>query len=149
MTTALEGGDGSASRPGRSLHPGNTRYPLYRRLGGPQGWSGKVRKISPPPGFDARTVHPVASRHTDYVTRPTNFIIYLHAIRTTIFNYLYIILTSVFNSTTARTTMTYFANVAFFLFEYLPEDGRKRPKHVGGLLRDFIHMHLTTVQVLE
>jgi len=23
------------------------RYPLYRRLGGPQGWSGEVRKISP------------------------------------------------------------------------------------------------------
>jgi len=23
----------------------NTRYPLYRRLGGPQGWSGRVRKI--------------------------------------------------------------------------------------------------------
>jgi hypothetical protein len=24
----------------------------YRRLGGLQGWSGQVRKISPPPGFD-------------------------------------------------------------------------------------------------
>jgi hypothetical protein len=32
--------------------PGKTRYPLYRRLGGPQGRSGQVRKISPPPGFD-------------------------------------------------------------------------------------------------
>jgi len=32
MTTALEGGEGSASRPGRSLPPGKTRYPLYRRL---------------------------------------------------------------------------------------------------------------------
>ena len=30
-------GEGSASRPGRSLTPGNTRYPLYRRLGGPAG----------------------------------------------------------------------------------------------------------------
>jgi len=29
--------------------PGKTRYPLYRRLGGPQGRSGQVRKISPPP----------------------------------------------------------------------------------------------------
>ena len=37
MTTALEGGEGSASRPGRSLTPEKTRYPLYRSLGGPQG----------------------------------------------------------------------------------------------------------------
>ena len=63
--TALEGGEGSASRPGRSLHPGKTRYPLYRRLGGPQSRSGQVRKISPPPGFDPRAVQPVASRYTD------------------------------------------------------------------------------------
>ena len=48
-----------------------TRYPLYRRLGGPQGRSGQVRKISPPPGFDPRTVQPVASRYTNYVTRST------------------------------------------------------------------------------
>jgi len=41
-------GEGSKSRPGRSLPPGKTRYPLYRRLGGPQGRSGQVRKISPP-----------------------------------------------------------------------------------------------------
>jgi hypothetical protein len=41
-------GEGSASRPGRSLPPGKTRYPLYRRLGGPQGRTGQVRKISPP-----------------------------------------------------------------------------------------------------
>ena len=49
-----------------TLRPGKTQYPLYRRLGGPQGWSGQVRKISPPPGFDPRTVQPVASRYTDY-----------------------------------------------------------------------------------
>ena len=51
--------------------PGKTRYPLYRRLGGPHGRSGQVRKISPPTGFDPRTVQPVASRYTDYATRPT------------------------------------------------------------------------------
>ena len=51
MTTALEGGEGSASRPGRSLTPGKTRCPLYRRLGGPQGRSGWVRKISSPTGI--------------------------------------------------------------------------------------------------
>ena len=56
MTTALVGGEGSASRPGRPLPPGKTRYPLYRRLGGPQGRSGQVRKISLPPEFDPRTI---------------------------------------------------------------------------------------------
>ena len=49
-----------------ALPPGKTRYPVYRRLGGPQGRSGRVRKISPPPGFDTRTVQPVASRYTDW-----------------------------------------------------------------------------------
>ena len=43
-------GKGSTSRPGRSLPPGKSRYPLYRRLAGPQGRSGQVRKISPPTG---------------------------------------------------------------------------------------------------
>jgi len=42
MTTAREGGEGSASRSGSSLPPGKTRYPLYRRLGGPQGRSWQV-----------------------------------------------------------------------------------------------------------
>ena len=64
-------GEGSSSRPGRSLPPGKIRYPLYRRLGGPQGRSEQVRKISPQPGFDPRAVQPVASRHTDYDTWPT------------------------------------------------------------------------------
>jgi hypothetical protein len=36
---------------------------LYMRLGGPQGRSGQVRKISTPPELDPRTVQPVASRH--------------------------------------------------------------------------------------
>jgi hypothetical protein len=38
---------------------------LNRGLGGPQDRSGRVRKISPPPRFDPRTVQPVASRYTD------------------------------------------------------------------------------------
>ena len=49
-----------------ALPPGKTRYPLYRWLGGPQSRSGWVRKISPQPGFDPRTVQPVASRYTEY-----------------------------------------------------------------------------------
>ena len=48
------------------LTPGkDARYPLYRRLGGPQGRSGRLRKILLSPGFDPRTVQPVASRSTD------------------------------------------------------------------------------------
>ena len=34
-----------------ALHSGKTQYPLYRRLGGPQGRSGRARKISPPTGI--------------------------------------------------------------------------------------------------
>jgi hypothetical protein len=49
-----------------ALPPGLTRYPLCRRLGGPQGRSEWVRKISPPPGLNLRTVEPVASRYNDY-----------------------------------------------------------------------------------
>jgi len=51
----------------RPLYPENeTRYPLYRRLGGPQGRSGRMREISLLPGFDSRIVQPVASRYTDW-----------------------------------------------------------------------------------
>jgi hypothetical protein len=74
----VQGGEGSASRPGRSLSPRKTQYPLYRSLIGPQGQSGYVRKILPQPGFDYRTVQPVASHYTDYATRP--IILYIHYI---------------------------------------------------------------------
>jgi hypothetical protein len=40
--------------------------PRAGRVGGPQGRSGRVRKISPQPGFDLRTVQHVASRYTDW-----------------------------------------------------------------------------------
>ena len=49
--------------------PGKTRYSLYMRLGGLQGRSGQVRKISPPPEFDPLTVQPVGSRCTVTWTR--------------------------------------------------------------------------------
>jgi hypothetical protein len=49
-----------------ALPAGKARYPLYKRLGGPQGRSGRVRKISPTLGFDPRTTQPVASRYTDW-----------------------------------------------------------------------------------
>jgi len=49
-----------------AISPGMTRYPLYRRLGKPQCLSGRVRKISPLPILDPRTVQPVTSRFTDW-----------------------------------------------------------------------------------
>jgi hypothetical protein len=55
-----------APRPGRFTPGKETRYPFYSRLGGPQGRSGRLRKISPPPGFDPPTVQPVASHYTDW-----------------------------------------------------------------------------------
>ena len=48
-----------------ALLPGKTRYPLYGKLGRPHDRSEQVRKISPTPGFDPRTVQPVANRYTD------------------------------------------------------------------------------------
>jgi len=48
-----------------ALSPGKTRYPLFRRLGGPQSRSGQVGEISPTLGFGPRTVQPVASRYTE------------------------------------------------------------------------------------
>ena len=47
MTAALEGGEWSGARPGRTLPPGKTRYPFYRRLGGPQGRSGRAENLVP------------------------------------------------------------------------------------------------------
>ena len=53
MTAALEEGEWSAARPSRTLPPGETRYSLYRRLGGPQGWCGRAENL----------VQPVVSRY--------------------------------------------------------------------------------------
>ena len=70
MTAALEGGEWSAARPGRTLLPGKTRYPFYRKLGGPQGRFGRAENLVPT-GIRSRTVQPVVSRYTDWATRPT------------------------------------------------------------------------------
>ena len=74
LTLTLDGGGWSTPRPGRFTSGKETRYPLYRRLGGPQGRSRRLRKISPPPGFDPLTVQPVPTT----LSRPTYniFIIY-------------------------------------------------------------------------
>ena len=64
LTSALDE-VGIQSHAPAALLPGKTRYTWYRRLGGPNCRSGRVWKISPPPGFDPRTVQPLASSYTD------------------------------------------------------------------------------------
>ena len=59
MTAALEGGEWSAARPAHALPMGKTRYPFYRRLGGPQGRSGRAKNLVPT-RIRSRTVQPVA-----------------------------------------------------------------------------------------
>ena len=65
LTSALDGVGGQRHTL-VALPPGKTRYPLYRRLGGPTGpvWTG-AENFSFPLGFDPGTVQPVASRYTD------------------------------------------------------------------------------------
>ena len=82
LTIALEDVGWLTPRPGR-FNPGkDTRYPLHRRLGGPQGRSGRERKISPPAGFDPRTVQPVTSRYTDCAT-PAHLFVGTHPYHST------------------------------------------------------------------
>jgi hypothetical protein len=71
-TSAVVGGEWSASRPGRTLARGKDppRYPLYRGLGGPQSQSQylEVRRkiLSPLPGFEARSPDRPARSQTLY-----------------------------------------------------------------------------------
>jgi hypothetical protein len=62
-----------------ALPPEKTRYPVYKRLGGDQDRSGRGRKSSPPPGFDPRTVQPVASSYTDWaIPGRLQYKVYVH-----------------------------------------------------------------------
>jgi hypothetical protein len=65
VTSALDWGGWTTLHIGCCTPGKEIRYTFYRRLGGPQGQSGQVRKISPPPGFDPRTIQPVASHYAD------------------------------------------------------------------------------------
>jgi len=74
MTAALEGNEWSTARPGRTLPLRKIQYPLYRRLGGPQGRSGRAENLVPT-GIWSWTVQPVVRRYTDWATGPTTNII--------------------------------------------------------------------------
>jgi len=74
MAVALEGGEWSAARPGRTLPPGKTRYPFYRSLGGPQDRSGRAENLVPT-GIRSRTVQPIVSRYTDWAIRHTSCVV--------------------------------------------------------------------------
>ena len=47
LTSSLDWGGGQGRAPA-AYPPVITRYPLRRRLDGPQGRSGRVQKVSPP-----------------------------------------------------------------------------------------------------
>ena len=68
-----------SSKPRPHFTPRKTRYPFYRRLGGPQGRSGRAENLVPT-GIWSRTVQPVVSRYTDWASGPTHIYIYTHII---------------------------------------------------------------------
>jgi len=68
-TSILDRDGWSTARLGRFISGKMLRYAIYRRLGGPQGLSGRVwreENIPHPPGFEPRTVQSLAGRYTDY-----------------------------------------------------------------------------------
>ena len=77
MTAAPEGGERSAARPGRTLPPGKTQYPFYRRLGGPQGRSGRAENLVLA-RIRSRTVQPVVSRYTDWATKNMQYLMFFY-----------------------------------------------------------------------
>ena len=78
MTMALEGGEGSASHPSRSLPLGKDPALILQEAGWATGpvWTG-AENLAPQPGFDPRTVQAVVSCYTDYATWPTRKVVAL------------------------------------------------------------------------
>ena len=87
MTAALEGGELSAARPGHALPPGRTRYPFYRRLGGPQGRSGRAENLVP---------IRIRSRTVQYTKKYADKSVHTHT-HTYIYIYIYIGYTCTFH----------------------------------------------------
>ena len=59
-------GGGAVHGTPRPLYSPEIVYKLYRRLGGPQGRYGQVRKTMTPSGFDPRNIQFITSRYSDY-----------------------------------------------------------------------------------
>jgi len=70
MTTALEGSEGAASRPGRFLRQGKDPEPILQEAGWATGpvWTG-VENLVYHWNSIPRPSSSVASRYTDYATR--------------------------------------------------------------------------------
>ena len=51
LTSVLDGGGWSVPHPGHCAPPVKNQYPMYRRLGGPQGRCGRVHQILPSAGI--------------------------------------------------------------------------------------------------
>jgi len=68
---ALEGGEVVSYVSWPPLHPGRSRYPLYKRSGGSWSRSGQAQKILFPPGFIPWTIQPVACHYTMVTWLPT------------------------------------------------------------------------------
>jgi hypothetical protein len=70
LTPALDGSEGSASRPGHFTHKDITpRYPLDKRLGEPQSWYRCCRnrdKYLAPVRNGTLAVQPIAHQYIDY-----------------------------------------------------------------------------------
>jgi len=65
-----------SSKPRLRFTPGKTRYPFYRRLGGPQDRSGWEENLVPT-GIRSRTVQSVVIRYTDWATRNVYTLVYI------------------------------------------------------------------------
>ena len=85
-----------------ALPQGKTRYLMYTRLGGSQGRFGRLRKTSPPPGLDTRTVQLVESRYTDWAI-PTHLMECTFGIRKTI--QIHILVYLIFGAVTSHFTL--------------------------------------------
>jgi hypothetical protein len=68
LTSVLDGGELSASRPGRFTPRESPWYPLDRSLGGPQRRSergGEEKNSQPLSGLESSIIQPVAQPYTD------------------------------------------------------------------------------------
>jgi hypothetical protein len=78
LTSTLDGVGGQHHASAALLPGRENRYSLCRRVAGPQGGSGRVRKVLSSPGLDPRTVQTEASRYTDRPIPATNIYIYIY-----------------------------------------------------------------------